>query len=68
MTSGRLQLRRAAQVNAEVVAAELKEMSMRGQRQHAANGYQHGAASQGGQRPQLTCLWRLCSSATCGMT
>ncbi|MBO2461497.1 recombinase family protein [Actinomadura violacea] len=42
MESGRLQARRTAQVHAEVARHEMVEMSMRGQRQHAANGYRHG--------------------------
>lgn len=41
-TTGRLELRRNAQVRAEIVRHELVEQSMRGQRQHAANGYRHG--------------------------
>ncbi|MBG0825831.1 recombinase family protein [Planomonospora sp. ID91781] len=42
MTTGQLGLRRAEQVRAEITRHELLEMSMRGQRQHAANGYRHG--------------------------
>ncbi|WP_431929882.1 recombinase family protein [Nonomuraea jabiensis] len=42
MTSGQLELRRNAQVRAEIYRHELMEQSMRGQRQHAANGYRHG--------------------------
>ncbi|GAA2626424.1 hypothetical protein GCM10010411_74190 [Actinomadura fulvescens] len=42
MTTGRLEVRRMGQVRAEIARAELMEMSMRGQRQHAANGYRHG--------------------------
>lgn len=42
MTTGQLELRRTAQVRAEIVRHEMMEMSMRGQRQHAANGYRHG--------------------------
>jgi hypothetical protein len=42
MTTGRLELRRTAQVRAEIYRHELVEQSMRGQRQHAANGYRHG--------------------------
>ncbi|GAB3977244.1 hypothetical protein GCM10029978_066430 [Actinoallomurus acanthiterrae] len=41
-SSGLLQARRSAQVNAEIFRYELLEMSMRGQRQHAADGYRHG--------------------------
>jgi DNA invertase Pin-like site-specific DNA recombinase len=41
-TSGQLELRRTAQVRAEIYRHELVEQSMRGQRQHAANGYRHG--------------------------
>ncbi|WP_449061475.1 recombinase family protein [Planomonospora algeriensis] len=42
MTTGRLELRRTAQVRAEIYRHELMEQSMRGQRQHAATGYRHG--------------------------
>ncbi|MFI7643367.1 recombinase family protein [Nonomuraea sp. NPDC049400] len=42
MTSGRLELRRTSQVRTEIYRHELVEQSMRGQRQHAANGYRHG--------------------------
>ncbi|MFI6816064.1 recombinase family protein [Nonomuraea sp. NPDC050328] len=42
MTTGRLTTRRSAQMQAEIGRHELMEMSMRGQRQHAANGYRHG--------------------------
>ncbi|MGW2219618.1 recombinase family protein [Nonomuraea sp. NPDC001684] len=42
MTTGRLELRRTAQVRAEIYRHEVMEQSMRGQRQHAANGYRHG--------------------------
>jgi hypothetical protein len=47
MTSGMVQARRTAQVHAEVARHEMVEMSMRGQRQHAANGYRHGRACYG---------------------
>jgi DNA invertase Pin-like site-specific DNA recombinase len=47
MTSGRLELRRSAQVRAEVGRHELVEMSLRGQRQHTANGYRQGSACYG---------------------
>ncbi|MEV4163458.1 hypothetical protein [Nonomuraea dietziae] len=42
MTTGQLELRRTAQVHAEIYRHELLEQSMRGQRQHAAAGYRHG--------------------------
>ncbi|MFI6883889.1 recombinase family protein [Streptosporangium canum] len=42
MTTGQLELRRTAQVRAEIYRHELLEQSMRGQRQHAAAGYRHG--------------------------
>lgn len=42
MPTGRLQMRRTAQVHAEIYRHELMEQSMRGQRQHAAAGYRHG--------------------------
>jgi DNA invertase Pin-like site-specific DNA recombinase len=40
--TGRLKVRRGGQMNAEIARAELIEMSKRGQRRHAADGYQHG--------------------------
>ncbi|MEE2040160.1 recombinase family protein [Nocardiopsis sp. CT-R113] len=40
--TGRLRVRRGGQMEAEIFRAELMEMSMRGQRRHAADGYQHG--------------------------
>ncbi|MGW4411951.1 recombinase family protein [Nonomuraea sp. NPDC004702] len=43
MTTGQLELRRSAQVRAEIYRHELVEQSRRGQRQHAANGFRHGA-------------------------
>ncbi len=42
MTTGQLELRRTAQVRAEIYRHEMMEQSMRGQRQHAAAGYRHG--------------------------
>ncbi|MEU1883467.1 recombinase family protein [Streptosporangium sp. NPDC020072] len=47
MTTGQLELRRTAQVRAEIYRHELMEQSMRGQRQHAANGYRHGSPCYG---------------------
>lgn len=41
-STGLLHARRSAQVNAEIFRHELLEMSLRGQRQHTANGYRHG--------------------------
>ncbi|MFD1939632.1 MULTISPECIES: recombinase family protein [Nonomuraea] len=42
MTTGQLELRRTAQVRAEIYRHDLLKQSMRGQRQHAAAGYRHG--------------------------
>lgn len=47
MTTGRLELRRSAQVRAEIYRHEMMEQSMRGQCQHAAAGYRHGTACYG---------------------
>lgn len=44
MTSGKLQARRGAQVSAEVFRTEMMEQSMRGQKVHAASGFNHGYA------------------------
>ncbi|MEU9837292.1 recombinase family protein [Streptosporangium sp. NPDC048047] len=47
MATGQLELRRTAQVRAEIYRHELLEQSMRGQRQHTADGYRHGPACYG---------------------
>ncbi|MEU4574647.1 recombinase family protein [Nonomuraea sp. NPDC023979] len=46
-TTGQLELRRSAQVRAEIFRHEMQEQSMRGHRQHTANGYRHGPACYG---------------------
>lgn len=45
--SGQLRVRRSGQMDAEIYRAEMLEMSKRGQRRHAADGYQHGPAPWG---------------------